>query len=128
MSFPFFSFFLREICRQLSDKIIFQLCISLSLAGKCYNVVEETFLFNQDREASITRTEKSLPGPARKAAAATATEAEQVSEPSSVEHRNIPAILPYEVKEALLRDMREGDSKAAKETAEKRQVTQVREK
>lgn len=129
MSFPFFSFFLREICRQLSDKIIFQLCISLSLAGKCYNVVEETFLFNQDSGASITRAEKSLPGPARKAAAAATAETEQVSEPSSsVEHRNIPAILPYEVKEALLRDMREGDSKAAKETAEKRQVTQVREK
>ena len=129
MSFPFFSFFLREICRQLSDKIIFQLCISLSLAGKCYNVVEETFLFNQDSGASITRAEKSLPGSATKAAAAATAETEQVSEPSSsVEHRNIPAILPYEVKEALLRDMREGDSKAAKETAEKRQVTQVREK
>ena len=88
--------------------------------------MEETFLFNQDRGAPITRAEKSLPGPARKAAAA---EAEHDSEASSsVEHRNIPAILPYEVKEALLRDMREGDTKAAKETAEKQQVTQVRDK
>lgn len=93
---------------------------------KCYNVVEETFLFNQDSGASITRAEKSLPGSATKAAAAATAETEQVSEPSSsVEHRNIPAILPYEVKEALLRDMREGDTKAAKETAEKRQVTQT---
>ena len=99
-------------------------CEIVSFAGKCYNVVEETFLFNQDRGAPITRAEKSLPGPARKAA-----ESEQDSEPSpSVEHRNIPAILPYEVKEALLRDMREGETKAAKETAEERQVTQVREK
>ena len=98
------------------------------MAGKCYNVVEETFLFNQDSGASITRAEKSLPGSATKAAAAATAETEQVSEPSSFEHRNIPAILPYEVKEALLRDMREGDTKAAKETAEKRQVTQVREK
>ena len=41
---------------------------------------------------------------------------------ASVEHRNIPAILPYEVKEALLRDMREEDTKPLKEEPERSQA------
>ena len=98
--------------------------MSLSFAGKCYNVVEETFLFNEDRGAPRTRAEKSLPGQARKTAAAAAAETggESDSATASGEHRNIPAILPYEVKEALLRDMREDNTKPPKEKAEQSRV------
>ena len=85
--------------------------------------MEETFLFNEDRGAPRTRAEKSLPGQARKTAAAAAeTGGESDSAAASGEHRNIPAILPYEVKEALLRDMREDNTKPPKEKAEQSRV------
>ena len=85
--------------------------------------MEETFLFNEDRGAPRTRAEKSLPGQARKTVAAAAeTGGESDSAAASGEHRNIPAILPYEVKEALLRDMREDNTKPPKEKAEQSRV------
>ena len=99
--------------------------IPFSSSGKCYNVVEETFLFNKDR----ARAEKSLPGQTRKKAAAEAAEAasgEHRNIPADfTQPRNIPAILPYEVKEALLRDMREDTTKPQKEEEGQSQVGPV---
>ena len=85
--------------------------------------MEETFLFNEDRGAPRPRAEKSLPGQARKTVAVAETGGESDSAAAaSGEHRNIPAILPYEVKEALLRDMREDNTKPPKEKAEQSRV------
>ena len=87
--------------------------------------MEETFLFNKDR----ARAEKSLPGQTRKKAAAEAAEAasgEHRNIPADfTQPRNIPAILPYEVKEALLRDMREDTTKPQKEEEGQSQVGPV---
>ena len=77
-------------------------------------------MFNEVRAAPLTRAEKSLPGRTTRKSAAEA-DRESVSA-SSGEHRNIPAILPYEVKEALLRDMREDDTKSLKDKTEQSQV------
>ena len=70
--------------------------------------MEETFLFGEERGPPRTRAEKSIP---QTKAAAEELDEEEDEEAGPSEHRNIPAILPYEVKEALLRDMREEETK-----------------
>ena len=81
--------------------------------------MEETFLFGEERNPPRTRAEKSIPQ--TKAVAEELGEEEEEDGEGQIEHRNIPAILPYEVKEALLRDMREEETKPPQQE-EKSQV------
>ena len=76
-------------------------------------MVEETFMLNESRGAPRSRAEKSIPQTRKTAESREVPSGRkrvaETDSSASVEHRNIPAILPYEVKEALLRDMISSD-------------------